>query len=381
MTTVRAATVPVTITGPVPPARRRGARLRAAVAAFAVAGTLLAGCSANGGSATSGDQQAEQGSAGGSVQGGADAGAPQAAAAATPGAAASSDANRQVVRNGELYLTVDDPLAAADRVAQVAGRLGGRVDDREQEAGADGQAGSATMTIRVPADSLDDAVKELGGLGDVTRYTEKSQDVTGTVVDLDARISAAQTSVERVQGFLEHASTTTELLNTEQALSQRQTELEQLRGQRAALADQVAMSTLYVSLTAPGHPVIQAPGPRSFAAGIGVGWRSLIAALRGASVVLGVLLPWLVLAAVVAVAVVVPVRRRRRRAPAPAPAVLPAFVPAPVAAPVAAPAAPSGPFLGPLSGPPPQSPAAPPAAPPSAPPAAPPSAPPSAPRP
>ncbi len=356
MTTVRATTVPSTVplptarltttsaasAGPVP-ARRGRARVRGALAALAVVGTLLAGCSASG-SSTSTDQQAEQDSAVGPAQGGAAVPAPG-AAAATAGGAASSDADRQVVRNGELYLTVDDPLAAAGRVAQLADRLGGRVDERQQDASADDSAGAATMTIRVPADSLDDAVAELSGLGDVTRYTEKSQDVTGSVVDLDARISAAQTSVERVQGFLEHASSTTELLNTEQALSQRQTELEQLRGQRAALADQVAMSTLYVSLTAPGHPAIAAPGPRSFASGVGVGWRSLTAALRGASVVLGVLLPWLVLGAVVAVAIVVPTRRRRRRAPAPAP--VPAADPA------------IGPFLGPASGSPPVAPPAP----------------------
>gem|GEM_PF-3258920 len=100
------------------------------------------------------------------------------------------------------------------------------------------------------------------------------------VVDLDARITAAQASVDRVQGFLEHASTTSELLSTEQALSQRQSDLEALRGQRTALADQVAMSTLLVSLTPPGHPAVEAPGPRTFTAGLGLGWHGLLAALR-----------------------------------------------------------------------------------------------------
>ena len=327
-------------TFPTPLRRRPGAR--AALATLALLGTLLAGCSASGGSATT-DQPAVGNAAGGLAQGGGGSAADQPAAAAT-GAAGSSDADRQVVKNGELYLTVDDPLAAADRVAQLADRLGGRVDDRQQEAGSGGAPGSASMTVRVPSGSLDDAVTELGGLGDVTRYSEKTQDVTGTVVDLDARISAAQTSVTRVQGFLEHASSTNELLDTEQALSQRQSDLEQLRGQRAALADQVSMSTLYVSLTAPGAPAIEAPGPRSFAAGVGVGWHSLLGALRGTSVVLGVLLPWLVLGAIVAAAIVVPTRARRHRHPAPPPfpAVPPVTAPAVPAMP-AGPADPAGP--------------------------------------
>jgi hypothetical protein len=331
------------------PRRARRARARAALAGLAVAGILVAGCSASAGSSAT-DAQAGPGSAGGLSQGGG--GSAAAGSAATAGAAAPSGSERQVVRNGELYLTVADPLAAADRVAQIADRVGGRVDERQQEAGTDGSAGSATMTIRVPSGSLDDTVAELHGLGDVTRYTEKAQDVTGTVVDLDARISAAQTSVQRVQGFLEHASSTTELLATEQALSQRQTELEQLRGQRATLGDQVAMSTLSVSLTAPGHPAIETAGPRSFAGGVGVGWRSLLAALRGASVLLGVLLPWLVLGAIVTAAFVVPLRWRRRRSPATAPAPLPAGARFP-GGPIVGPPVAGTPFVGPaVSGPP-----------------------------
>lgn len=317
--TVRHMTSPDAVPAPVrssirPRARRHTAGARGLVgglAALAIAAALLAGCSANGSSATS-DEQAGADSAGGLAQGGAAVPAPGAIGTAASDAS-SSGADRQVVKNGELYLTVDDPLAVADRVVQLADRLGGRVDDREQEAGSDGAAGSASMTIRVPSDSLDDAVSELGGLGDVTKYTEKTQDVTGTVVDLDARIAAAQASVERVQGFLEHTGTTSELLDTESALSQRQSELEQLQGQRSSLADQVAMSTLYVSLTAPGAPAIEAPGPKTFTAGIGVGWQALLDTVRGTSVVLGVLLPWLVLAAVLTAAVLVPTRWRRRR--------------------------------------------------------------------
>jgi hypothetical protein len=312
----------------VPPSRRRR-RIGAGLAAAALLGALLAGCSSSGGSATSGAAAPQQN---GLAQGGGSGAVAAQPAAGATGAAGS--ATRQVVKNGELFLTVDDPLAAADRVAQVAARLGGRVDQREQAAGTGGDAGSASLTIRVPTASLEDAVTELGRLGTVSRYTEKSQDVTGTVVDLDARITAAQASVDRVQGFLEHASTTTELLSTEQALSQRQSDLEALQGQRAVLADQVAMSTLAVSLTAPGHPAIEAPGPRTFVDGLGLGWHSLLSGLRGASMVLGVLLPWLVVAAAVVVLVIAFRRWYRRRRPVrPATSVVPAGAPGWPAAP------------------------------------------------
>ena len=64
-------------------------------------------------------------------------------------------------------------------------------------------------------------------------------------------------------------------------------------------------------------------GPDGFLDGLATGWRALVAALGAAVVVLGVLLPWLAVGALVAAAVLVPLRLTRRRAavetPAPAP--------------------------------------------------------------
>ena len=253
-----------------------------------------------------------------------------------------------MVKNGEIYVTVEDPIVAAGRVAGLVDELDGRVDSREQDAGTAGRAGSASMTVRVPASALDEAVDEIGALGDVVRYTESSEDVTDVVVDLDARIESAEASVDRVQEFLDRAADTTDLLATERELATRQAELESLRGQRAALADQVSMSTLYVSLTAPGDAVIENPGPKSFTEGLGTGWDALWSTLKAVAVVVGVLLPWLAVAAVITVAIVAAVRFRRRHTPPPparppfvGPPAPPAPVPTPVPAPVPATPAPA----------------------------------------
>jgi hypothetical protein len=137
-------------------------------------------------------------------------------------------------------------------------------------------------------------------------------DVTATAVDLDARISALQTSVARLQALMDGAATTDALLAAEAALAERQGQLESLQSQRALLADQVEMSTLSVHLEPFG--VAPAGGPGGFLEGLGTGWRALVSALGAAVVVLGILLPWAVVAAVVAAVVLVPVRLARRRA-------------------------------------------------------------------
>ncbi|OZB49874.1 MAG: hypothetical protein B7X40_04415 [Cellulomonas sp. 14-74-6] len=257
---------------------------------------LAGGCSADQRSASSSQpNSAAQGDVDKAQAGGA-------AAAPAAGSNAAAGANRQVVQTGELHLTVPDPVGTVTGVLAVVDQAGGRVDAHEETGRGPGTAGSATLTVRVPAAQLEKTVQTLRGLGDVTSFTLQATDVTGTTEDLDARIDAARLSVARMQDLMSKATTTADLISTEQALSERQAALEQLQAQRAVLADQVALSTLRVVLTSPG----EAPAPRiqlhSFADGWSAGLKALGAVARGALVALGVVGPWLLLAALVAVA-------------------------------------------------------------------------------
>ena len=214
------------------------------------------------------------------------------------------DADRQVVTNASAGLTVDDPADGAQQVSELVEAAGGRVDERtEQTATGDDEGAYADLVVRVPSDALTDVLADLEELGEVASVSVTRSDVTGQAVDLDARISALQTSVTRLQTLLDEAPTTEALLAAEGALSGRQEQLESLQSQRALLADQVELSTLSVHLRPFG--VAPAGGPDSFADGLGTGWRALVSALSTAVVALGVLLPWMVIAALVAAAVLV----------------------------------------------------------------------------
>jgi hypothetical protein len=80
----------------------------------------------------------------------------------------------------------------------------------------------------------------------------------------------------------------------------------------------VELSTLRVHLQPPG--VAPPGGPDGFVDALGTGWNALVSAGGAAVVVLGVLLPWLLVAAVIAAVVLVPLRRARRRGALPTPA-------------------------------------------------------------
>jgi hypothetical protein len=167
----------------------------------------------------------------------------------------------------------------------------------------------------VPAAALTKLLADLEDVGEVANVSVSRSDVTSKTVDLDARITALQTSVARLQALMGQAASTADLLAAEKALSERQESLESLQSQRALLADQVELSTITVHLV----PVGVAPpgGPDGFLEGLDTGWRALVSALRLAVIVLGILLPWLAVAALVASAVLLPIRRARRR-PTPA---------------------------------------------------------------
>jgi hypothetical protein len=284
--------------------------LSTAVALLAMA--VLVGCSGPGSSSSS--------SAG---SGGVAAGS-KPAGTGNSGGAPSADTARQVVTTATASLAVKDPADTAQRVSQLVESLGGRVDERTEESAPGGDR-SAVLVVRVPASALTGVLADLKKLGDVGSVSVSRSDVTATAVDLDARISALRTSVARLQGLMQNAATTDALLAAEKALSERQANLESLQSQRALLADQVTLSTLTVHLEPVG--VAPAGGPHGFLEALGTGWRALVSTLGVTVVVLGILLPWLALAALVAAAVLALLRRvqrvRRRRAtpgtpPAPA---------------------------------------------------------------
>jgi Domain of unknown function (DUF4349) len=274
-------------------------------AAAIAAVVLVVGCSGS-----SGDESS------GSDGGGAGAVADEEGAAGDGGAAV--DADRQVITNASSTLTVDDPADGAQQVSRLVESAGGRVDERtEQSATGDDEGAYADLVVRVPSDALTDLLDDLEELGEVASVSITRSDVTGQTVDLDARISALQASVTRLQTLLDEAPTTEALLAAEGALSGRQEQLESLQSQRALLADQVELSTLRVHLQPPG--VAPPGGPDGFVDALGTGWNALVSAGGAAVVVLGVLIPWLLVAAVIAAVVLVTLRRTRRRTTVPTP--------------------------------------------------------------
>ncbi len=152
-----------------------------------------------------------------------------------------------------MGLDVSD-LAAATRTARdgiVA--LGGYVGASTTTNGADRP--SAEITYRIPSSKWEqglDLMRGLNGLTTkvVTEHTE-AVEVTGQVIDLEARIANLRASEVALQGIAEKATKVSDVLEVQARLTDTRGQIEQLDGQLKDLNDRAAYSALTVQFNVP----------------------------------------------------------------------------------------------------------------------------------
>jgi hypothetical protein len=212
---------------------------------------------------------------------------------------------RQLVRTATVDLRSDDVLKAIGQIKDRAQAVGGFAGQETST------RNSGSVTVRVPSNELDRVVRDLGGMGEVTRSEVRSEDVTDQLVDVDARIATQKASVERLRVLFERAGTTAEIAQIETELTKRQSELESMQRRSESLKGKVAMATLTVQVsTVP----IAAPAKEEagFLSAFTGGWNALLAVLRGVLIGVGAVLPFAVALGVPAAAVIYVLRRRKR---------------------------------------------------------------------
>ena len=282
------------------------------LAALVLGAALLAGCSGGEDSAMSSDAGAA--SAPELAQGLSDSAG--AAAQAQPAESTETLARvdpvgSAVIRTAELDVQVDGVRAAADAAGRLARDAGGGVE--LERAGA-GDLASAELRLRVPPERFDEVLTQLSGLGEERSRTLSTEEVGDQLVDLDSRLATQRASVERVRALLAEAGDLGEVVQIEAELTRRTADLESLQARRAALGEQVALSTVVLRLQGDDGDDVVAGAP-GFLDGLRGGWEALAATALVLATVTGALVPFVPF---VLLAVWLTVRLRRRR-PAAAP--------------------------------------------------------------
>ena len=285
---------------------RSPARPRSAVGLGLAAVLLIVAAGCTGSTETSG-----------SASGGAADRAPNAAAAAPKAVRPASGAlqSRDVVRTATLDMRTADVDRAANAVVRLGSKNQGRVD-LDQRTTTHGRR-TAEVVLRVPPTALEAVIGEVDSLGTEVSRSVRGEDVTASKADIGARVSTLAASVKRLQSFLAHSGSISDLVSLESQLTQREGDLESMQAQQRALSDQITLATLTVDLAMRGTPVRAAAGPAGFGSALAGGWHALVFSLRWILATLGYVAPIALVLALTAVGAVL-LRRRRRHKAAPA---------------------------------------------------------------
>ncbi len=217
---------------------------------------------------------------------------------AAPGRSNVAPAAARVVKTASLTLAVgrNNVTKVAAAVSHAAERQGGYVAETERETG---DAQSATLTVRVPAATYDATLTQLRKLGTVKSESLGGRDVTGTLVDLDARLRSLRAQEQALNALMAKANTVGETLQVAQSVGEVRGQIEQLAAQQAQLADRADFATITVSVLGPHAALETSPrtDPLLVASFKRAGAASL-AVFGGVIVVLGLALPMGLLAAI-----------------------------------------------------------------------------------
>jgi hypothetical protein len=171
------------------------------------------------------------------------------------GVAAPPADSARIVKNGSLEIRVGKDTVAdtVNRLTAFATGLGGYVSDTRTTSSAEsGAQASATISLRVPAGAFEQLIGQASQLGEVRSTTTSGQDVTEQYTDIEAQLTALGSTRDQLLTVLGAATNVPDILSVQDRITQVQTQIDQLEGQRRLLDDQTSYGTLSVTLLEPG---------------------------------------------------------------------------------------------------------------------------------
>ncbi|MET9762545.1 DUF4349 domain-containing protein [Streptomyces sp. NPDC006372] len=325
--------------------RRPVHRPAPALAALLLAAALaLTGCSAAGDD-SGGSTAADQGAASrADDKAGAREAAPGGAGSGARATAPPKLTATHIIRTASLTVQVKDVPKALDQARAGTENAGGYVGDETTTRDEEGRE-RTRVVLRVPVEQYDEVLTELEGAGKLLDRNAKAEDVTDQVVDVESRIKSQRASVARVRELMERATRLADVVTLEGELSTRQADLEALLARQASLKDRTSLATITLSLSeTPVKKAEKDDDDPGFVDALAGGWNAFVTMLRWLAVVLGAVLPFAAVAALIALLWLRVVRPRlpRRPRPAPTPATS-ALGPLPTARPAPGPESPRTP--------------------------------------
>lgn len=169
-----------------------------------------------------------------------------------------AEINRLVIRNADLSIVVIEPNNAMGYITQMADRMGGYVVSSNlwKSTNYKGiEIPEASVTIRVPANLLNQALDEIKNLTenkdvDVLSENVSGQDVTKEYTDLNSQLKNLEDAEKQLKLILADAKKTEDVLNVFNQLTYYRQQIEVTKGQIKYYEEASALSAISVRIQA-----------------------------------------------------------------------------------------------------------------------------------
>lgn len=205
---------------------------------------------------------------------------------------------------------LDTLLSSMDeQIAQLQGFV------EEQRINSRNRYRSASLTVRIPAESVDAFTTHMAASSNVVSSSKNLEDITLTYVSTESRMQALQTEEARLLELMGKAETMADLLEIEARLTDVRWELESVTSQLRTMDNQVNYATVYLNITEVTEytPVEEKTVWQRISGGFVDSLKGLGSGILELLIWILVNSPYLIVIAAIGLLIFFAIRRRRRR--------------------------------------------------------------------
>lgn len=161
------------------------------------------------------------------------------------------DTNRKLIKNVNMEVETEEFDTLLAKVEQKVNSLGGYIENSHTYNGSSYYGSNnrnASMTIRIPAEKLDDFLSEVAESSNVISRNDSVTDVTLQYVDMESHKKALLAEQDRLLELMEQVETIEDIITLESRLSDVRYQIESMESQLRTYDNQVSYSTIYLNI-------------------------------------------------------------------------------------------------------------------------------------
>ncbi|MFN8383814.1 MAG: DUF4349 domain-containing protein [Anaerolineales bacterium] len=161
---------------------------------------------------------------------------------------------RIVIQNADISIVVSDVEGRMRDIEDMAAKMGGFVVSSNLYQSYNNsyvEVPEAQVVIRVPAEKLETALKQIkADVVEVKTETRSGQDVTSEYVDLKSRLANYEAAEKQLNGIMENAENTEDVVNIFNQLVYYREQIELVKGQIKYYEEASALSAITITIVA-----------------------------------------------------------------------------------------------------------------------------------